>query len=168
MREKKVDKIIINALFDLLAVKPLSDISTTELIEKSGVSRSSYYRNFYLLEDVIRKYGTNLFDRLSKLPQVSLTDPKRHMTMVYKEYLCERSRLTVLDRRKLLYILDDGLYDFCSDRINSLGMHKELYQAEFYTGASASVIRAWIHTGFKETPEELAEITYSFLFGKQQ
>lgn len=168
MKEKKVDKIIINTLFDLLTAKPLSEISVTELIAKSGVSRSSYYRNFYLLEDVIRKYGTDLFDRLALLPQVSPAESKSRLTMVYKELFSERSRLTVLDRRKLLFILNDGLFDLCSRRINSMGVYKGQYQAEFYAGASASIIRAWIHNGFKETPEEMAEITYSFLLEKQQ
>lgn len=161
MKEKKVDKYITNALFELLAIKPLAEISATELIAKAGVCRSSYYRNFYLLEDVIKQYGKNLFSRISQLPPIALDEPRSHMRQVYEQYLQERERLTILDRQNLLYILDDGLYGFCINQIQSLGRFQGSYQVAFYAGASASVIRAWIHNGFQETPEELAEITYA-------
>lgn len=163
MKEKIVDKYITNALFELLKVKPLAEISTTELITKAGVGRSSYYRNFYFLEDVIKQYGKNLFSRISQLPSIAQIGRQSHMRQVYEQYLAERERLTILDRQDLLYILDDSLYSFCIDQIQSLGMFRDTYQAAFYAGASASVIRTWIHNGFRETPEELAEITYNFL-----
>lgn len=163
MKEKKVGKYITNALFDLLEYKPLAEISATELITKAGVCRSSYYRNFYLLEDVIKQYGQNLFSRISQLPPIALDEPRSHMRQVYEQYLAERERLMILDRQNLLYILDAGLYGFCIAQIQKLGMFQGSYQAAFYAGAAASVIRAWIHNGFRETPEELAEITYRFI-----
>lgn len=163
MKEKKVDKYITNALFELLKVKPLAEISTTELIAKAGVGRSSYYRNFYLLEDIIKQYGQNLFSQISQLPPIALNDPRCHMRQVYEQYLAERERLAILDKQDLLYILDDSLHSFCIDQIENLGMFQGSYQVAFYAGASASVIRAWIHNSFRETPAELAEITYNCL-----
>lgn len=163
MKEKIVDKYIVNALFELLKVKPLADISVTELIAKSGVGRSSYYRNFYFLEDVIKQYVKNLFSRISQLPSIAQVGLHSHMCQVYEQYLAERERLTILDKQDLLYILDDSLYSFCIDQIQNLGMFRGTYQVAFYAGASASVIRAWIHNGFQETPKEMTEITYQLM-----
>lgn len=163
MKEKKVDKYIINALFELLTVKQLADISATELIAKAGVCRSSYYRNFYILEDVIKAYGKNLFERFAGIPQ-HMDEPRRHMRLVYEQYLSERDKLSILDKRNLLYIIEDSLFDYCSVRINNLSIFKGKYRAEFYAGASAALIRAWIHSGFKESPQEMADITYSLIY----
>ena len=47
---------ITDALFILLDKKHINDISITELIQKAGVSRNSFYRNFGTLEDIAYKY----------------------------------------------------------------------------------------------------------------
>ena len=56
----------LSALFELLKTKNLPDITTTEIIKKAGVCRSSFYRNFYLTEDVIRQYGTALYEEINR------------------------------------------------------------------------------------------------------
>lgn len=49
------ERAIIDALYDLMEEKELSDISITELIEKAGVARTTYYRNYESKVDVLRK-----------------------------------------------------------------------------------------------------------------
>lgn len=41
------------ALIELMKKKPLSDITISEIVERAGVSRVSYYRNYYYKEDVL-------------------------------------------------------------------------------------------------------------------
>ena len=163
MKEKRAEKSITNAMFSLLAVKPLSEISVTELITKAGVCRSSYYRNYYLLEDVIKKYSQELSARIFQLPPASLDDLPSHMQQVYEIYLAERERLTILDKRNLFYLMDDKLYELCATQIQRLDMSLGRYQTEIYAGASAYLIRAWVHRGFQESPAELAEISTALI-----
>lgn len=160
MKEKKVANYITDALFELLKTKELSDITATEVIAKAGVCRSSYYRNFYLLEDVIRQYGRDLFSKISCLPPVSLDDILPHMTQVYAHYLAERERLALLEKRGLIHIVEESLYDHCRKQIQYLSGFRSPYQVDFYAGASIYLTRAWIRNGFPESPEELAQITY--------
>ena len=42
---QRVKKSITDALFSLMQEKKLSDIRITELIERAGVARASFYRN---------------------------------------------------------------------------------------------------------------------------
>ena len=44
---------IADALIQLLRVKPLEDITITEITDVAGVGRSTYYRNFTSKEDVL-------------------------------------------------------------------------------------------------------------------
>lgn len=166
MKEKKVSNYIIDALFELLKTKELSAITATEVIAKAGVCRSSYYRNFYLLEDVIRQFGRDLFAKISLLPPVSLDDTLPRMTQVYALYLTERERLTLLDKRGLIHLVEESLYDHCMQQIRHLNEFSSPYQVDFYAGASIYLIRAWIRNGFPESPEELAQITYHSIRGK--
>ena len=59
-RETKVR--ITYALVSLLASKKLSDISVTDIVERAGVARASYYRNFSSKEDVLAEGGRFIID----------------------------------------------------------------------------------------------------------
>ncbi len=45
-RNAYVIKHLTDALLSLLAVKPLDDISISELVAEAGVGRASFYRNY--------------------------------------------------------------------------------------------------------------------------
>ena len=60
MKERSVTADITDALFELLKTKELPQITVTELIKNAGVCRASFYRNFYLTEDVMLS-GDTLF-----------------------------------------------------------------------------------------------------------
>ena len=44
------------ALLQLLQKAPLSDIKVTQLVQRAGVSRMAFYRNFDTLEDILAAY----------------------------------------------------------------------------------------------------------------
>ena len=58
--ERKNNKIVTEsitiALIQLMEKKDFNDISITELTNRAGVGRVSFYRNFENKEDVLRKY----------------------------------------------------------------------------------------------------------------
>ena len=56
-----VKKNLSDALFAILEKKGLGSVSVSELVERSGVSRSSFYRNFDSIDDVLA-YGNSLLE----------------------------------------------------------------------------------------------------------
>ena len=50
------------ALMQLMRIKPLSEISISELCEKAGVSRLSFYRNFTSMDDILVQHLTACTD----------------------------------------------------------------------------------------------------------
>ena len=50
------------ALLQLMEKKPLDEISATELCDRAGVSRQSYYRNFSSKEEILSEYLTKCTD----------------------------------------------------------------------------------------------------------
>ncbi len=47
---------ITQALLLLMQTQPFAQINITQLVERAGVSRVSFYRNFHSVEDIIQ-YG---------------------------------------------------------------------------------------------------------------
>lgn len=52
---------MVSALTQLLETKPLSEISVTEITNKAGVSRMTYYRNYHSKEEIISSYLEDIF-----------------------------------------------------------------------------------------------------------
>ena len=62
---QRVKKSITDALFSLMQEKKLSDIRITELIERAGVARASFYRNYGAKEDVLVTLIRDVLDQFS-------------------------------------------------------------------------------------------------------
>ena len=158
MREKSVAQYITYAVFELLKTKNLTNITTTEIIQKAGVCRSSFYRNFYLPEDVIRQYGVALFREIDHIIPIPKEGMREHIQSFLTHLLSQRERLTLLENRGLFYLLEEPIMGYCVQQIQRLNMWTNRYQAEFYAGASIHLIRAWIRNGFEESPREITEL----------
>lgn len=163
MQKRSVADDITDALFELLKTKKLANITTTEIIKKAGVCRSSFYRNFYLPEDVIRKYGNDLFDEIQRMTPVDRNGLREHIEMVNQCFFSHREQLTLLDQRGLIYLLERPIANHCFHQFQSLGVRDDRYRLAYFAGASSAMLRAWIHKGFQESPRELADITFELI-----
>ena len=163
MKEKRVGKDITYAVFELLKTKPLADITTTEIIKKAGVCRSSFYRNFYLPEDVIRQYGIALFQEIDRRTPSAQEGFREHILSFSTFLWTQQERLTLIENRGLFYLLDEPIMEHCKRQIQRLGACSNRYHAEYHAGAAAQLIRAWIHNGFEESPQEMSEVICSLL-----
>lgn len=163
MKEKIVTKFITDALFELLKTKELHEVTVTEVIKKSGVSRSTYYRNFYLLEDVLKAYVDSIFDRLPRGPLLSKTDIRRHSELTYTLCYEQRERLNLLVQRNQFHLLTEPMYQLCRDQVTALGIEDDCYRIASLSGSSLAIIREWILRGFAESPEEMAELCFTLI-----
>ena len=66
---------IIESLFDMLAIKPLSSITISEISENANVDRRTFYRHFKTKNDVIKYYIYTVLKQYEKY-QYQLTKPE--------------------------------------------------------------------------------------------
>ena len=163
MKERSVTTDITDALFELLKTKELSQITITELIQKAGVCRSSFYRNFYLTEDVIRQYGTTMYDEINRKIPLDLDGIYEHILAVNTYLFSKRERLVLIERRGLYHLLEEPIVQQCMFQLRRLDVWKNRYQAEFYAGAVSHLLRAWARNDFAESPDEISRIIYTLL-----
>ncbi len=53
---------LVHALMQLTRSKPLSSISVTELTNRAGVSRMTYYRNYNSMSEILTRYLDGIFE----------------------------------------------------------------------------------------------------------
>ena len=163
MKERSVTTDITDALFELLKTRELPKISVTELIKKAGVCRASFYRNFYLTEDVIRQYGSDMYAQINRTIPLNPGGIYEHILAVNTYLYTQRERLALIEKRGLYHLMEDPIMEQCVFQLQRLGVWTNHYQAEFYAGAVTHMLRVWARRSFAESPEEITRIIYSLL-----
>lgn len=146
-----------NAFLELLAEKPISDISISALVDKAGVGRASFYRNYERKEDILKAHINDLFcewiSEWQKNDGSPLSEQIRIMIAHFEKH-CDFYRL--LNDRGLTYLLKDSIMDICGPR-------PEYEKAQAYTTAFVAYtlygwIEVWFQRGMQETADEMAEM----------
>jgi len=163
MKERSVTADITDALFELLKTRELPQITVTELIKKAGVCRASFYRNFYLTEDVIRQYGADMYAQINRTIPLTPGSIYEHMLAVNTYLYTQREQLTLIEKRGLYHLLEEPIVEQCVFQLQRLGVWNNHYQAEFYAGAVTHMLRVWARNNFAESPAELTRIIYTLL-----
>lgn len=154
-REKNVDEYIIDSLFELIKKKEYSNISITEITDKAGVGRVSFYRNFNSKEDIIKKWITNTTDSFLENSDISYKNDST------KDYFIKL--FTHLDKYKeeAYLIYKANLFNLLKEEFDSklINLHQKEYsnyKSYFIAGGIFNVYYFWLINGSKETPKELA------------
>lgn len=154
---------IVTALMQLLKEKSLSAISISELTQRAGVSRMTYYRNYQSKEDIFSSYLEEALASYQKeARELSLNkkiydpanlyhcfsyfnDHKEFLDSLFKSGL-GHMLLTAISRYMIeaWYKPEDGIETY--------------YALQAFAGALYNLYISWSSNGSKETPEELVKI----------
>lgn len=152
---------IFEAYYELLKKYPCSDISVSEICEKAGVSRMSFYRNFKSKEDLIsksiEKVLQNLKQRLlkyDKLNQYVVTREIFVTAEMYKDAF--KSFKDSEYASKLMDSVAEKLFSFApEDKISPT----KKYIPIFYFSALTGLLNFWIKNRTESnTPDEMAKL----------
>lgn len=168
MKPSLVKQFLTEALFRLMEKKDYRSISVSQLVQTAGVSRSSFYRNFYDILDIVDEFYKNT------ISEIYLQYPLTEFTMnsvtmnIFKEIKSKRKAFELLKRQCLLDRMSPYFYTTTLNQINKMGVWNNRYQPHFFAGASFALIKAWIEFDFEETEEELTNIFLKSLEGYLQ
>lgn len=157
---------ILNALENLLDQKALSDISVIEIANICNLSRQTFYRHFddvyelilYLFEMKVLGFQslkitndfefacTTSFKCMQKHPKLF-----RQIFINEKESIITDHILRWTIRRNMEFIPE-------KERTNAI-----LYAMEHYWSGYIHMMKKWIASGMKETPENLGKYVYTTL-----
>ena len=141
-------------LFKLLLEKSYSDIDIKELCDKAYVGRTSFYRYFKDLDDVILFAFIRMWNDWCDTHRVKIRKKfSLDNAVTFFEYnLSIKNRLDLVYRNNLEHVLLKSFEDIMIEN----GEHN--YESRFYGYGLFSMLKEWWLRNFKETPNEMADI----------
>ncbi len=153
---KYVDEYIINALFALMKKKEYNDISITEITNKAGVSRVSFYRNFNSKEDIIKKWIEDTTNNFLKISDINFKkdSTKDYFIKLFSHLEKYKDQSLLIYKANLIHLLKSEFEN------KLLAIHEkeyDNYKSFFLAGGIFNVYYYWLRNGCKESAEEIAE-----------
>lgn len=158
------------ALMELMNEKSYMDITITEIVNRAGVARMSFYRNYNsisdMIDDIITDMTSQFIDRI--YPVISTNNEEK-----WREFLTEFLSRIAKDNMKFRPHNMKNSSVFFS-RLNGQIQEKineeapvETINAKYAPIAKMGLINCiaekWIDDGMKETPEELIDYIIGFI-----
>ena len=172
----KTNKIIKDAMINLLQDKSFSDINITDLCMKSGINRStfySHYKNTYelfseIIDDVrkllMEYYETYIQSIVINKPLNGINDIQiinKKLILPFLEFTKNNLLFFKIFLSNPQYFTDNYIINRynkqfpCED--HQLTVKNNYKLCSYYSGI-ITIIKYWINTNLKETPEEIATI----------
>jgi len=160
---------IVQALFKLMSAYEYEKISVTDIAEKAGVGRATFYRYFKRKEDVIVYY----FDHYKKefifgqrfYPRCK-EDYVQVVTNVLTLFRQNKEPIRLLRRARLEYIYLDYLNKNFKRKFEEDNQDTSLYQSYLYAGMLFNVSMAWLDNDCREEIQGLAKMIVNAIYSE--
>lgn len=175
-RSIQTSKFIYNALSSLLEEKKYKDIKITEVIERSQVSRATFYRNYDSLDDILRYELDQKFIKLSeylyanyksnkntnKVHPLSLLKPFLRFwyldSLILEQFLATNKKEIIIDNilRTTKNLLDKSNIEYKENKFYD-------YMLNIRANIIFSVLETWVLNDKNLAPDELYKLTIEHL-----
>ena len=144
------------ALLQLMEKKPLDEISATELCDRAGVSRQSYYRNFSSKEEILSEYLTKCTDEWYR--SLDIFDREDFHEVFWHElmklYKGNEKLIRLIYKNKRSSIIRDHIFRCCA--VEECENFWEKYRRAMLAGAICGVMDVWIKRGMQDFPVDFS------------
>ena len=156
-RNSYVVQQLIEATCSLLQTKAWQEISISEIVTVSQVSRNSFYRNFNSKEELLKKqlqiFSNDWLDSIFDEEHLSLAEK---LKILFSHFEKHAPFYQKLHQQNLMYLFREILTD-------SMDLTTESSAVEVYTKAYVVYmlygwIETWLQRGMKESAEEIAQL----------
>ena len=146
---------IAEALLSLLKTRKYQDISINDIINKAGVSRMTFYRQFYDKKEVL-KY---ILDTRTDAYIEKIKNDNSSM----KERILQGTTALVNQKEFNKMIIDADLFDLVKEEFSKTITVGKDYYSSFIIGGLANIYHYYVTENRTETAEELANIIINTL-----
>lgn len=157
----RVKKDITDTLLSLMHEKPFAKITISEIIEKAGVARASFYRNYESKEDVLMTLVDDILEDFANKADYDLSNyyTYNHVLRCFQYF-----------KRYKKYVM--GLYEFgygirlleklnrFHERISKPEVMTSIskYKVYIFMGALFNTAITWLENGAEERAEDIAKV----------
>lgn len=157
----RVKKAITDATFDLLRTMPLSDITITSIIQKAGVARVSFYRNYSSKEEVLVRLVRDILDDFRDNADYNISDiySRHHVHRTLSYFYEYRSYVLNLVNSGYSTMLLSELNAFHESIAGDMSFHStERYKIYIYMGALCNMVFHWLRSDEPEPIDDMVDV----------
>ena len=159
MRRKNVTNAIIResiteALLILMKQKPFAQINITEIVQKAGVGRVTFYRNYSSKEDVL---VSTLNEAATQWWTAFRTEARSdYVEALFAHCMTVRAIVLLLYEQDLMHLLFRNV----NDLLGPAAGDSELlaYQKSCLSGCVFGVLNEWFGRGMTDSPEKMSRL----------
>jgi len=167
-RSIRSSEMLYDGLTKLMQEKPLHTIKVKDLVEASHVGRTTFYRNFDEIEDILRLRCDQVFDGLvvyliEYIQQHGWESSAPLLKPLLRYFYLHSEIIELLMNANRLDIVQSTFHrvlePFKLQTIERFGLEED-YQDYIMTiriGVATNILFHWIETGKKQAPDELAD-----------
>ena len=147
------------ALIQLMKTQSIETITVTALMERAGVSRAGFYRNYSSKEAVLDEIIKDFYDKISIyfIREVNARSNLERYTALF-QYIKDQSEfmdLYLAIKQKNSHLMTSNPY--IEQYYANLSIEKQYCVQAFWRGIREISVR-WAENGMKESPEEIATL----------
>ena len=150
------------SLLQLLDKKDLKKITISELVERAGVSRAAFYRNYESKEELLESIFQSTVSKITKsLEGYNFkTDLYQIWVYLFKEAKKEARIISLAVDYNFEKLLTKAVYEFLEKRSKTQKSSQgpASYLNSFLSSAIVSVLAKWIKDGIKVPAEKMASL----------
>lgn len=169
MKRKLIEEAITDALLELMKTMDYDKISITDITEKAGVSRITYYRHFSSKEDILIRYFEIAKQKFQQqysqqMKQANYTQVITSLFSFFKDNIDVNKTLR---SARLDHIVLDYLSE---DFVKNMPQIQDKYFAHLLSGGLFNVCIRWLDNDCKDSVEEVSRpfILLNDIFSKKE
>lgn len=145
---------MVDSLLLLMKTTPYEKITITQITQKAGVPRMTYYRNYFSKEEILDSYTEYLTEKFASVTRsIEVINNKNYFKALFEFCIDYIDYLDTLMKDKKFYIILEAI-NRNIDKITS--KNQEIYYYKYYAGAIYNILMSWLQNGAKESSEEMA------------
>ena len=149
-----VKESITQALLILMESKDFEKITITDIVNRAGVARMSFYRNYTSKEDVILKYLYEIYEKWRE--NINNDDPSKFIINLFQLFESMKPTIEILYKANSSHLLLRFLNTVCGASPAQKNIYA--YYSSIIAGSFFGWYDAWLRRGSQESPEEMLEL----------
>lgn len=174
LRFQRTKKSIIAAMTKLLEKKNFDQITVKDICEKAYISRSGFYLHYKDKYDLVESYQKEMLEKGTGIFERTLQRGEENFLLEVLQFLNGEGKMFALlisdhgspeIQRLMMEMLQKNARQniLPNIQIQVESEVEEKYLVAFMSNANLGVVKEWISSGQRESPEEVAEIMNKIL-----
>lgn len=159
-RKKESQEKIEKAFIELIQTRNVEEVTVTDICNLTHLNRSTFYANYLDIYDLVDKIKIKMIEDFFDIYKDEATNQYHSYDFLKLFYHIKENQLFYKTYFKLNFDLTDSVKYIDSKEVEKFHADSKNidYHVEFFKAGLNAIIKKWLNSGCKESPEEIVNI----------